>query len=376
MEDKIIDTIKDIGNKLNEEYLRAGTKSKRRRILYELFAFEVLCEEEFGIENKHLWFVDKELLPDNKQYFDIINRDKKCFFNISKAVIESFISEKYPFYHEYHKSLPKMNKKQMMEIVLSFLNDIDRGTADKIINKSVNSKIIETNIYGAGGYINPFEAIDDSVIVINNEDGYNLEFARSLVHECGHLFELEHLYSQNKKVYRNASIMTPYYEVSSSFFEYAFLRYIKDNKILNHSIDVSLNDYYIELFINNFYMNVICMKDKIEDNDDCVYIEEERIKKYADNIMTRSNFYDMYYYTEGLDSKYSFIYPIGQFMAIYLYENYKQDKENFIKEFKRSFLIYPTNPTLEAFNKVGINYQELKEGKVLKRILNEYKTKF
>lgn len=33
------------------------------------------------------------------------------FFNISKAVIESFISEKYPFYHEYHKSLPKMNKK-------------------------------------------------------------------------------------------------------------------------------------------------------------------------------------------------------------------------------------------------------------------------
>lgn len=131
-----------------------------------------------------------------------------------------------------------------------------------------------------------------------------------------------------------------------------------------------------ELFINNFYMNVICMKDKIEDNDDCVYIEEERIKKYADNIMTRSNFYDMYYYTEGLDSKYSFIYPIGQFMAIYLYENYKQDKENFIEEFKRSFLIYPTNPTIEAFNKVGINYQELKEGKVLKRILNEYKTKF
>ena len=31
-----------------------------------------------------------------------------------------------------------MNKKQMMEIVLSFLNDIDRGTADKIIKKSVN----------------------------------------------------------------------------------------------------------------------------------------------------------------------------------------------------------------------------------------------
>lgn len=123
-------------------------------------------------------------------------------------------------------------------------------------------------------------------------------------------------------------------------------------------------------------MNVICMKDKIEDKDDYVYIEEERIKKYADNIMARSNFYDMCYYTEGLDSKYSFIYPIGQLMAIYLYENYKQDKDNFIQEFKRSFLTYPSNPTLEVFNKVGINYHELKEGKVLKRVLNEYKTKF
>lgn len=132
MEDKIIDTIKDIGNKLNEEYLRAGTKSKRKRILYELFAFEALCEEEFGIENKHLWFIDEELLPDNKQYFDIINRDKKYFFNISKAAIEGFISEKYPFYHEYHKNLPKMNKKQMMEIVLSFLNDLDRGPLIKL----------------------------------------------------------------------------------------------------------------------------------------------------------------------------------------------------------------------------------------------------
>lgn len=63
-------------------------------------------------------------------------------------------------------------------------------------------------------------------------------------------------------------------------------------------------------------------------------------------------------------------------MAIYLYENYKLDKDNFIQEFKRSFLTYPSNPTLEVFNKVGINYHELKEGKVLKRVLNEYKTKF
>ena len=87
---------------------------------------------------------------------------------------------------------------------------------------------------------------------------------------------------------------------------------------------------------------------------------------------------DFKYVVLNIDDMYSIdSYSIKYLNKIYkLYENYKQDKENFIEEFKRSFLIYPTNPTIEAFNKVGINYQELKEGKVLKRILNEYKTKF
>lgn len=34
MEDKIIDTMKNIGNKLNEEYLKGGSKSKRKRLVY------------------------------------------------------------------------------------------------------------------------------------------------------------------------------------------------------------------------------------------------------------------------------------------------------------------------------------------------------
>ena len=33
MEDKIIDTMKNIGNKLNEEYLKGGTKSQRKRLV-------------------------------------------------------------------------------------------------------------------------------------------------------------------------------------------------------------------------------------------------------------------------------------------------------------------------------------------------------
>lgn len=111
MEDKIIDTMKAIGNKLNEEYLKGGTKSQRKRLVYELYSFEVLCAEEFGIKNKHLWTVDEELIPDKDPFTDIIKKDKKNLFNISKTVIESFISSNFPFYHDYNKELPRMNVK-------------------------------------------------------------------------------------------------------------------------------------------------------------------------------------------------------------------------------------------------------------------------
>lgn len=111
MEDKIIDTMKNIGNKLNEEYLKGGSKSQRKRLVYELYSFEVLCAEEFDIENKHLWTVDTELMPDKDTFTDIINKDKKYLFDISKTVIESFISSNYPFYHDYNKELPRMNIK-------------------------------------------------------------------------------------------------------------------------------------------------------------------------------------------------------------------------------------------------------------------------
>ncbi len=375
MEDKIIDTMKAIGNKLNEDYLKGGTKSQRKRLVYELYSFEVLCAEEFGIKNKHLWTVDEELIPDKDPFTDIIKKDKKNLFNISKTVIESFISSNFPFYHDYNKELPRMNVKQIKEIVLDFLNSFDVNTANKLQEKIKENKVFITRLEETnGGFLNPFEILNDGIIVVNNIDGYNLEFAKYLVHECGHLFELEHLYSQNRRIYRNNSMLTPYYEVSSSFLEYAFLRYLKDNRILNHSIDIMLNEFFLELFVGNFYMHILCMKNNID--SEYIYITEDNIKEYANSIMERSNYYGPLYYDKGLDYRNSFIYPIGELMAIYLYENYKQGKENFIKEFKRSFLIYPSNPTLESFNKVGINYQELKEGKVLKRILNEYKTKF
>ena len=52
-----------------------------------------------------------------------------------------------------------------------------------------------------------------------------------------------------------------------------------------------------------------------------------------------------------------------------MYERYKEDKNSFINEFKRSFLLYPDNPCIDVFSGVGIDYDIIKEGKILRKII-------
>ena len=79
MEKEVIDRFEDIGKKLNEEYLKAGNKSKQKRIIYDLYTFDSICEESFDFKNKHLWIMDDNLTPDSDNFIEYINRDKKIF---------------------------------------------------------------------------------------------------------------------------------------------------------------------------------------------------------------------------------------------------------------------------------------------------------
>ena len=125
----------------------------------------------------------------------------------------------------------------------------------------------------------------------------------------------------------------------------------------------------MKLFIHNFYINLISMKKNINSIDGYVYIKEENISKYADYIIDKVNFYNMLSYKYGLDYRNIYIYGIGYLFAIHMYEKYKEDKEYFKNELKKSFLVYPNDSSLEAFKNIGINYEELKSGKLLRKTL-------
>ena len=167
--------------------------------------------------------------------------------------------------------------------------------------------------------------------------------------------------------------MSPYCEVSSSFFEYAFLMYLKENKLFEHSTDLCLDEYYMRLFVFNFCMNLISMKNDISTSFGCVYIDEDNIKMYADYIMNRVNYYGMIGYDNGLDFRDSYIYGIGSLFAIYMYDKYKDNKILFKNELKKCFLRYPVSSDIGVFRDVGIDFDTMKDGKVLRRILRDRK---
>lgn len=372
MDKDILESVNLIGNKLNYEYLKAGTKSKQKRIAYDLYSYEDFCAEILGISNKHKWYMMEDYIPDNDSLLDVLYSNNKYFFELSKTVINSFISEKYPLYKDYYKKLPKLNYKEMKDVLMAFLKGFDINIYNKLNNKSKDCRVLETEM-DYEGFILPFESIKDSFILINNScDSYDLSFMVTLAHECGHLFEIEHLYSQDNISFRNNSMMSPYCEVASTFFEYAFLRYLKENRIFDCSTNLCLNEYYMRLFIFNFCMNLISMKSDIDNSiDGYVYIDEDNIKMYANYIMNKTNFYGVLNYDKGLEYRDSYIYGIGGLFAIYMYEKYKEDKVSFKEELKKCFLEYPANSDINVFRNVGINYEDIKEGKVLKKILRD-----
>ena len=112
---------------------------------------------------------------------------------------------------------------------------------------------------------------------------------------------------------------------------------------------------------------------KIEDWDN-VYITEKNVIALAGEIQNRLNYYS-FPSEEGdvIKFRHSFIYGLGDLFSLYLYEHYKEDPNNFKKEFRNALLSYPYGNEIKEFERVGITPEILIEGKVLKKVLDSRK---
>ena len=341
-----------------------------------MFNFSNICYEYFEIDEIFPWdndpemlkFIDDLMLP----FAENVLEDMQFFSDVSKKAINTFQSLKYPFYKNYRSSVNRLTEKEEDEIIFGFLNSYDPKLLDLYKKKINDLEIFCASIgHGYAGLTYPFESLNKTVILLNGDIPY-IGNAAILMHEFGHSYEYDIMYRCGVENYGSSIDVLPYTEVSSMFFQYAFYKYLKENKIYSDDTDTLLHRYYKLMFDHIYSMNIICNMDFVNINSyGYVPIENENLAKYANWIKEKLNYYDIPSNVgEEFNFKDSFIYGLGGIFSIYLYDNYKDDPNNFRKEFRNALINYQYNG-IDAFKNVGVTPDVLLKGDTLKRVLKD-----
>lgn len=360
---------------LSYKYSKANTKSKKKRILYDLCVLSELFSIYTNIDTILPWEQDKTLLSLLEEYNiefskHIIENKKilgKCFNNI----VSIFKEINVPFYQGYQKLFKKIPQDITNEIIFSFLNEFDPILLKRYKQLLEEGKIFKCDQTLNCGYIFSLPTLNENIILPINSTKNNIYTSSILVHELGHLYETDMYNSTGNYRAMNMINKLPYYEVTSRFLEYCYLNYLKENNIYTEETERALHNYYIDLFMNAFNISIIYKMKNIEtDEHDCVEIAESEVIEFANSTMTRFNLHSLE--TEKgdiIDFRESFIYGIGDIFSYYLYKNYREDPTNFKKQLKNTLLSYPHTKDIRDFERLGITEDKLISKKELKKIL-------
>jgi len=371
-------------SKLTDKYNRAYSHSKRLAIADELMLFSELYREIFGYDSKFVWDNDFELCDINDQFnFDLINKfvnktneESDFYYKLSGNIINCFYNVNYPFYKYDNNSfvnMSRVNNDIMLKDILLFLKEYDEEVCQDMKNKLLNSEFLITDFEaGFSGLTYALSSVNKNFILLNNLYGDNLFKYSVIVHEYGHAFELQMIHDSKNGKLIEKMVETPFSEVSSCFFEYAFLNYLKENKIYIEQVNCCLDHYYKELLEDFLFINLIAKFSDLEvDEHENIIFDDEKIIAYGDKIKNKLNYYQLVDYQQPVNFKFPYIYGMGKLLSIYLYENYKENP-NFNVEFRKSLLSYPIFNDLSVFNNVDEDKKELLQGNVLKKVLKKY----
>jgi len=368
--------LKIFEEKLNYLYAKANTKSKKKRIVYDLFNFSEMCHECLGIEKEFIWENDLELInlltESEISFRDIALENTLYFDKISSDIIKMFKEINYPFYKTEGKFLNSLTKSDVKDIVLDFLSKYDPKLIGVFNRKLENNEILCADLEQyTHGFMCPIDILNTNLIFLSMDLDYSIYYAATMVHEFGHSYEDDIIRKTGVLGSSIKSLNSLYQEVSSKFFEYAFLNHLKENQIYKDDSLILLNRYYASLLEYMYVINIICKMKNIKEEDNKIVIKDNEIVKYANKIKEELNYHNL---PSELDTKLNFknafIYGLGTIFSIYLYENYKENPNLFKKEFQNAMSNY-TNIGVDAFERIGVTKEKLLEGKILKKVLKE-----
>ena len=367
--------IKEYEKKLIYAWSKANTKSKKKRLMYDLASFSMLSSLYPRIAKEYNWEGNKSYLElfedENILFLNNVMANKEIFLPTFENVINMFKIIDFPFYKDYKKKDRKLTDKESQEIMFSFLNEYNPNMLRKYMELIKEGKLFQNNPLGSSALFCSLDTLNEGFIYPITDIENSIYKSSLLAHEIGHYFEVETFYQTKCNNFRRLVNTLPFYEVFSRTFEYAYLRYLIENNIYIEDTKLTLRKYYIDLLINSFDINLIYKLKNININEhNCIELNDEKVIEYANKIMDELNFANLY--TEKgdmFDFKGSFVYGIGNLFSIYMYESYKNAPNNYRKEVRNTILNYPYTEGISAFERVGIIPDVLIKGDILKKEL-------
>ena len=369
--------------KLEYLYSKSNTSSKIYRILYVLIFFSDiyrmcypdLPKEYFSWEkdkNNSLLLGSKILEMDIK-FSESVITNNKLYNDMSSNAIAGF--NNYPLYKYLSDKIQGYSNKELNESMYEFLNSYDSKLCKMFKDKINNHEIFYSFDLDAfiGENVN-IDSLKKNFITLRYNDRKNIDDAASVMHEFGHSYEHELMYNRNISLLADA---TPFFEVCSSFFEYAYMNYLKENRLLNKDIKIVFDLYYKNILLFNIDIYTISNYIKkggfIDIYEETININDEEVWLETDRVKDKLNYYMNSLNREPLNFRKTYIYGIGKLFAVILYDNYKKDPNNFKKEFANALCNYPLTKDISAFSNLGINKEELISSNILKKRLEKDK---
>lgn len=360
----------------NYKYAKANTISKKKLIASDLISLSIICEEYFpNLKLKLSWNSDDSLYDDGNlsccKYIENIITNQEKYFKIFNSSSKQILSTKPNVYKYYGKDYLRHQYYELEDILNSFLNSFDSQIYNQYKDMLSQQSIFYVPLNGYEGQSYPFSIINKNIIFLDNYLEDNIKLSKILSHELGHSYGAN-LYLNSGRIREyDKTFNSPFYEVPSSFIEYAYINYLIENKLYIEEANMLLHDYIIELLINSIYTNILCRVSNIENK----FGEELKIdvKEFTPYLETIGRNYNIHLAPKDnkLSLKEPFIYGFGQLFSVYMYENYKKDPEYFKKEFNKSLLDYSLTEDMSSFARVGVSYDELVNGNTLKKVLTK-----
>ena len=375
--DDIKKLVEEYYRKLEYLYVKANTISKERRLESTIGNLNYFCSEDcFNLIDVNNSLFRNYMYMESKffNFFDNAYDNMHLLKDLSLKTIHTYRKVDYPYYKKYKRTdyIPFSD-------IIKLINEFFMSFGDDSINEFMN-KICDNYYYTStvsDDYARALFALPvfkKYIVHLNNKYPQNLYFASALAHEMGHAYETELYYKSDSTYLSNKHTDTIFFEVVSSFFEYAFINFLKENRYYKKEIDHELDIYYIRLFEYAFNTYVVCLNgiNNIDGNYMILLDNKDKMDR-IEELKNMLNYYNnLPNYKDKISVLDSFIYFVGEILAVNLYDKYKDNPKEFMKNFRTALVNYPRSGNIESFEVVGITKDELLSGRVLKRELNKF----